>query len=112
VAISPSEEEGVAADKFVRFQLEAALLVVPTRCITATHDIGFAVADGAGTSAAQFLERQELLNPITPGESQFVAERSHCNEGERIFPQRRRGAGGGGITHLFISFLRGLHLTV
>ena len=89
VTISPSEEEGVAADKFVRFQLEAALLVVAGGGITATHDIGFAVADGAGAGTAEFLERQELLDTVTPGESQFVAERSHCNEGEWISPQRR-----------------------
>ena len=89
VTINPSEEQGVAADKFVRFQLEAALLVVPTRCITATHDIGFAVTHGAGAGTAEFLELQELLKTVAPGESQFVAERSHCNEGEWISPQRR-----------------------
>lgn len=89
VTISPSEEQGVAADKFVRFQLEATLLVVASGGITATHDIGFAVTHGAGAGAAEFLERQELLETVTPGESQFVAERSDRDEGEWISPQRR-----------------------
>jgi hypothetical protein len=81
VAVGPSKEEGIAADKFVRFQLEAPLLVAPSRGIAATHDIGFAVADGTGAGAAKLFERQKLFETVTPGERQFAATRGDGDEG-------------------------------
>ena len=80
VTVTPSEIQPISPHKLIPLQFEAALLVVSIRGIAATHDIGFAVADGTGAGAAQFLERQELLETIAPRESQFFAERSDSRE--------------------------------
>jgi hypothetical protein len=52
------------------------------RPITPPHHVGFAVADGARAGLSEFSERQKLLHPIGPGESQFVAAWCHSLESE------------------------------
>lgn len=55
------------------------------------HDIGFATASGAGTSTAEFFEREEIFLPITPNEREFMADdlgaervRSHILHEEKV----------------------------
>jgi hypothetical protein len=57
------------------------------RPITPPHHVGFAVADGARAGLTEFSERQKLLHPIGPGESQFVPTWNHGYKFERFIHQ-------------------------
>ena len=75
--IGPLQTEAIAAGKLVPLQLKASLFVVSRRSLAPTHDIGFAVANGARADAAYFLQSEKLLLTIGPREGEFVPEGNH-----------------------------------
>ena len=75
--IGPLQAEAIAPDKLVPLQLKASLFVVSSWSLAPTHHIGFAVANGARTGAAYFLQSEKLLHSIGPREGEFIPEGNH-----------------------------------